>query len=97
MSDETRDDEHTCTHQVVLDFDTDDPEFSRGFEAGTVWTLLRDPEYDSVDAVVRASLAEMMIRMGEATHRSFRADPVEGTDYLHVYFGPVVRQEAPQQ
>lgn len=59
---------HTC----LLPFDTDDAEFSRGFEAGRLWALLRTTE-DEVVETVHASNAEMILRLGEATGRHVRA------------------------
>jgi hypothetical protein len=59
---------HTC----LLSFDTDDPEFARGFEIGRLWALLRSSE-DAVVETTHASNTEMMLRLAEATDRRVRA------------------------
>lgn len=88
-------DDDTGHWRTRLLLDTTDPEFTRGFEAGTLWTLVRDPDYDSIDAVCSAANAEMLIRMGEATGRSFRAEPVDGTgEWMRVLYGPLADAEA---
>jgi hypothetical protein len=78
--------EHTFS--LVLAFDSDDPEFARGCEVGTVWEALRhtDP-WDSHSATVYGSNAEMMLRIAEATGRPLTthdSDP----DWISVLFGP---------
>jgi hypothetical protein len=76
--------------RTILDLDSSDPQFSRGFELGTVWSLVRDPDYDAIDAVVSASNTEMLIRLGEATGRPFRATPVDDAgEWLRVEYGPM--------
>jgi hypothetical protein len=56
-------------HSLLLPFDTDDPEFARGFEAGRIWALLQHDPDQPHEVVVHAANAEMAIRMGEATGR----------------------------
>ena len=57
----------TDTYDLVLPFDTDDPEFTRGFEAGTLWERLKgQPEEleEVVHAANRHLLREMAHRLG---------------------------------
>lgn len=61
-----------ANHSCLLPFDTDDAEFSRGFEAGRLWALLRASD-DEVVETVHAANAEMVLRLGEATGRHVRA------------------------
>lgn len=55
---------------LLLPFDVDSPEFSRGFEAGRVWATLQMAlcfdEFDVEPIAVHASNAEMMLRIAEA-------------------------------
>lgn len=70
---------------ALLEFDTDDPSFARGFEAGRLWSILRHfqaaGELVALDAQpFHASNAEMMLRMLEALGidelaAEFTADP----------------------
>lgn len=57
-----------AAHTLLLPFDTDSPDFARGFEAGRVWTLLGTNE-DVVEVEVHAANTEMVMRMAEATDR----------------------------
>lgn len=82
------DDEHNYVLSLV--FDTDDPQFARGFEAGTIWAKLC--EYDApMTLTVGGENAEMFMRMAEAQSRTFSAteiaSPAEG-DWYDVQFGP---------
>lgn len=77
-------------YTLALPFDTDDPEFVRGFECGTIWRAMQQvngfPECvyrHGVDATVHASNAEMIMRMCEALKFRFTAEPA-GEDWLHV-------------
>lgn len=69
---------------LVLPFDTDEPEFSRGVEVGMIWARL-DHEYP-VHATVRAENAEMVMRIAEARGLSFAAEPLSD-DWLAVTLG----------
>jgi len=80
--------------RAILDLDSTDPEFTRGFEAGSVWALVRDPDYDGIEAVVSAANTEMLIRLGEATGRPFRATPVDPAgEWLRITYGPMEERE----
>ena len=56
---------------LLLPFDTDDEQFSRGFEAGRVWdlvgTAIVNEELPTDPVTVHAANAEMMLRIAE-TH-----------------------------
>lgn len=60
---------------ALLLFDTDAPEFARGFEAGILWGRMAH-EYH-VDQLVHPGNAEMVIRMAEARGWSFIGDEVD--------------------
>lgn len=71
----------------ILPFDNDDAEFSRGFEAGRLWGVLRNRPDESVEEVVHVSNAEMVLRMGEALNRAVRSEDVDRT-WIAVFFDP---------
>lgn len=73
-------------HACLLPFDTDDPEFARGFEAGRLWALLRTGD-DEVVQCIDASNAEMAMRLAEATERTVVATEL-GHDWLEATFSP---------
>jgi hypothetical protein len=74
-------------HSLVLPFDSDDPRFARGFEAGRLWALLcSDPE-SPVEELVRGSNAEMFLRMAEATGRGVSSEEVDDT-WIQIRFAP---------
>lgn len=62
---------------LALAFDTDDPEFCRGVEAGRLWEQLKSGE--PVDQTIHATNSEMAIRMCEALDREFTADVLDDT------------------
>jgi hypothetical protein len=65
------------TFQLVLAFDSEQPEFARGFEAGVIWgRMLSDT--DPFEHTIHDRNCEMAIRMAEARHRSFVATDCEG-------------------
>jgi hypothetical protein len=72
-------------HSLLLPFDTDDPQFVRGFEAGRLWALLRASPEESVEEYAHASNAEMILRLGEATGREVASDEL-GNDWLFIRF-----------
>lgn len=53
---------------LILPFDSDEPTFARGFEAGALWEALRDCD-EPVEATVHSSNTEMVLRMGDALGR----------------------------
>jgi len=67
----------SVTHyELLLAFDTDHPEFCRGFEAGRLWQRIRE-DHTTWDEVIHVSNAEMLIRMCEAEGRKFRSEDVD--------------------
>lgn len=73
---------------LLLAFDSDDPEFIRGFEMGRMWALLRTDEGDTQDFMIHANNAEMAIRIAEATDRPWRV--LSQTDeWVDIEFGAV--------
>ena len=62
------------TWELVLAFDTDSPEFVRGFEAGKLWHRLQEP--GEVEQLLHTENAEMIMRMAEATGRTFTGENV---------------------
>ena len=69
---------------LVLPFDTDEPEFTRGFEAGQLWERL---ERDGLAAqLIHAENAEMVMRMAEAKRLEFSANDA-GDGWLAVFIG----------
>ena len=62
----------------VLPFDTDDPEFARGFEAGVFWQSMKDQEL-GFQQLAHGANSEMFIRMGEAVDREVTAEILDDT------------------
>ena len=77
--------EHGESYGMVLPFDSDDTEFRRGFECGTVWAELNRDDGDR-EFMVHDGCVEMLMRIAEATSIPFCADlPCDG--WALVYFG----------
>ncbi len=75
---------------LALAFDTDEPEFVRGFELGRLWEQLQaDPERD-VNQLVHISNAEMVLRLAESCGRDVSGEERDGT-WMMVRFGAAVR------
>lgn len=63
---------------LIFPFDTDHPEYARGFEAGRLWALLRsDP--GELEETVHASNTEMVLRMAEAVGRDVTGEMLDDT------------------
>lgn len=69
---------------LLLAFDHDDEEFSRGFELGRVWAILRASD-DNFDCEMHAANAEMILRIAEATDRQVRTEEL-GSGWVTAYF-----------
>ncbi len=69
----------------LLPFDTDDPEFARGFEAGRLWTLLRETPDAPLEANVCVENAEMVLRIADASKREVRSEEL-GDGWIGVTF-----------
>lgn len=66
-------------YNLILAFDSDQPEFRRGFEAALIyrdaWELERGKGFERT---VHPDNAEMVMRIAEATGCTFTAQEVEG-------------------
>lgn len=71
----------------LLKFDTDDPEFARGFELGFLWARTRDRKDQPVEEYAHATNAEMVLRIAEATGRRVVSEELGG-GWLNVRFEP---------
>jgi hypothetical protein len=68
-----------------LRFDTDDPEFVRGFEIGVLWERLTSS--GSCHMAVSASNAEMVMRVAKAVGCQFSGQDL-GNDRISVQLHP---------
>jgi hypothetical protein len=73
-----------ATHGLILAFDSDDPEFTRGFEAGQLWERLERDGY--AGQLIHAENAEMVMRMADAKGLAFRAEDL-GHGWMRVAAG----------
>lgn len=80
------------TFNALLPFDTQDPSFARGFEAGRLWGVLRERPDDAFEEYASAANAEMVLRIAEATGREVKSEEL-GDGWLSVTFSPA--QESP--
>ena len=75
------------TYSPLLEFTNQIPDFADGFEIGRLWAITRANPDEVIVDTVHARNAEMLIRIAEATHRSFQSDvPIE--DWVTVTFAP---------
>ena len=67
-------------HSLLLAFDSDEPEFVRGFECGRIWAEIRGNE-DIVlgPYTMHSSNAEMAIRIAEACGRIASSEEIDET------------------
>ena len=66
--------------RLDLAFDTDEPEFARGFEAGLLWGKLQELDsYSSATVMIHATNAEMAMRMAQECGMKFTAEDVDET------------------
>jgi hypothetical protein len=72
---------------LLLAFDTDEPEFARGFEAGALWAELRAAG-DEVEALVHAANTEMVLRIAEACGRRAVGERVDNTWTRVIFTAP---------
>lgn len=68
---------------LLLPFDSDDPEFTRGFEAGMLWENFQNPNLVYMERTVSGKNAEMIMRMTERWGWEYRASLLEH-DWMHV-------------
>jgi hypothetical protein len=84
--------DHEEHYGLILAFDSDGEEFTRGFEAGFLWERLgRDGSLHQ--PLAHASNAEMFIRFAEAKGLPFKAEPVND-EWISITIGTPVEQEA---
>lgn len=60
--------------ELILTFDTEHPEFCRGFEAGLMWGRIEFGDEDPIPALVTPKNAEMIMRMAEASNCEFTGE-----------------------
>lgn len=68
----------SAEHTLLLAFDTDDPEYARGFEAGRLWAAIREEEGE-IEAIVHTANVEMLMRMSEALDRVVVGEEMDAT------------------
>jgi hypothetical protein len=79
-------DEREHYYEKVLEFDSDDPEFTRGFEAGWLWNNIEDmAKGEEWCQMVHASNTEMVMRMCVVQDVGFTAGEIND-DWMHVCF-----------
>lgn len=71
--------ERVPDYSLALEFDTDDEQFARGFEAGRIWALLQYHERP-VWITAHKTNAEMLLRMAEATSREVSIQEFDEAD-----------------
>jgi hypothetical protein len=79
----------------LLPFDTDHPEFARGFEAGRIWAALQLHPDEPQQVIVHATNAEMAIRIGEATRRRVRGEESDDGYWITLDFEAAEDREVP--
>lgn len=75
-----------------MPFDTDSPEFIRGFECGHVWTKLRETNERSF--TIHWTNAEMMLRVAEALGLTVTAEALDDAWSEVTFEGEVVPDAA---
>lgn len=70
------------SYSLVLPFDSDNPEFTRGFEIGRIYGQL-DTRPPTLNGTIHATNAEMLIRVAEQAGYTYRGEPL-GPDFLAV-------------
>jgi hypothetical protein len=73
----------SASWEPILTFDSDEPEFARGFEAGRLWERIKTDQAN-FDETIHASNAEMVMRMCDREERGFRSEDLDDT-YVQVY------------
>lgn len=71
----------------ILEFDTADDEFQRGFECGEIWACLTD-DVEEVQAIISAKNAEMVMRMCEATNYEYCGRYLSEEEAKSLQLGP---------
>jgi hypothetical protein len=78
------------SEDLLLAFDSESPEFVRGFEVGRIWEML-DSGSVVAGETVHATNAEMLLRIGESLGIPVTAHPLDepGGPWIVVTFGVV--------
>jgi uncharacterized protein involved in high-affinity Fe2+ transport len=71
----------------LLEFDTANEEFQRGFECGEIWACLTDNVL-AVKSIITAKNAEMVMRMAEATGYSYEGRYLTEEEISQLKVGP---------
>ena len=71
----------------ILEFDTANAEFQRGFECGEIWACLTDG-VEEVHAIISATNAEMVMRMSEATQYTYSGRYLSDEEAEKLQIGP---------
>jgi hypothetical protein len=86
------DDEAEPEYGLLLAFDSDDPEFTRGFEIGQLWERLSRDGFLH-QPLAHASNAEMFMRIAEAKSLPFSAETIND-EWMSITIGTPVDLEA---
>jgi hypothetical protein len=73
--------------ELILEFDSLDEEFQRGFECGEIWACLTD-EVEEVHSIISGQNVEMVMRMAEAAGYSYSARYLETDEISRLGIGP---------
>jgi hypothetical protein len=68
--------------ELLLEFDSDNEEFVRGFEAGRIWTLMEEDPDKLEGLLFHAVNGEMILRMLEAKGLSMKAEFTEDDTWM---------------
>jgi hypothetical protein len=71
----------------ILEFDSIDSEFQRGFECGEIWACLTD-DVEEVHSIITADNAEMVMRMAEATGYTYSGRYLSDKESEALQIGP---------
>lgn len=78
---------HADSDEFLLEFDTLDEEFQRGFECGEIWACLSDGVME-VHSIITATNAEMVMRMSEAANYSYEGRYLTEDEAASLDIGP---------
>ena len=79
-------------HASLITFDSDEPEFARGFEVGRLWTLLREYPGKRLEEYAHVANAEMLLRLADATGRTVQSEELDD-GWLLVWFSVAQEDE----
>jgi hypothetical protein len=67
-------------HRLLIKFDTNDPEFARGFEVGRIYALLEEGSLSTLRGLLfHATNAEMLLRAADRHGVEIRATSLDDT------------------